>query len=81
MTTPTPEPAEARQQAIEAEYGMYVAAVAIDFGGARAFNVGDPVPKSHVDRGVVTHDQVAKANTKAGEKAQAASVTNPVEVK
>lgn len=41
-----------------AEWGAYVAKNPIDIGGARAFNVGDPVPKSHVDRGVVSPDDV-----------------------
>lgn len=70
MTTPAaPETAEALRAAQAKEYGQYVAVVAIDFGGARAFNVGDPVPASHVDRGVVTSDQVAKSTTKAAQAA------------
>lgn len=44
------------------EYGTYVAAEAIYLGGARAFNPGDPVPVSHVERGVVHPDQVRKAD-------------------
>lgn len=36
-------------KAQEAEYGTYVANGPIFYGGARAFNAGDPVPVSHVD--------------------------------
>ena len=57
------------RQAQSKEYGTYVATVAIDIGTARAFNVGDPVPVSHVERGVVSSDQVAKTTTKAAERA------------
>lgn len=53
-------------KAQEAEYGTYVAVEAISIGGARAFNVGDAVPKSHVDNGVVTEEQVARRSSKAG---------------
>jgi hypothetical protein len=56
--------------AVDAEWGVYVAAEAIDLGGARAFNEGDPVPVSHVERGVVTAEQVKK-RPKAGAKAAA----------
>lgn len=55
----------------EAEWGAYVATRAIDIAGARAFNVGDPVPASHVERGVVPADRVAKTTTKAGQAAVA----------
>lgn len=48
----------------DAEYGTYVAKQVIYIGGARAFNVGDPVPVSHVENKVVTEDQVTKV-TKA----------------
>lgn len=57
-----------------AEYGTYVATEVINVGNARAFNVGDPVPVSHVERGVVPQDKVAKTSTKA---AQAAVAKNP----
>lgn len=55
--------------AIAAEYGRYVAAEDIFIAGGRAFNAGDPVPVSHVTRGVVTAEQVrdtAPEPTKAG---------------
>lgn len=45
-------------EAQRAEWGAYVATVPIDINGGRAFNVGDPVPASHVDSGVVSADQV-----------------------
>lgn len=60
----TPDEEYRQQQA--AEYGTYVANKPIDFGGARAFNPGDPVPVSHVDRGLVSADDVEKTTTKAG---------------
>lgn len=49
-----------------AEYGTYVALGPIDIDGARAFNAGDPVPVSHVARGVVAESAVAKTTTQAG---------------
>lgn len=49
----------------KAEWGAYVATEAIDINGARAFNAGDPVPASHVERGVVAAESVAKTTTKA----------------
>ena len=61
------------QAAVDAEYGVYVATEPIDIDGARAFNVGDPVPTSHVERGVVRADQVAKRQ-KASPKAPAVTV-------
>lgn len=53
--------AQAYRQQQEAEYSAYVATEQIFIDGALAFNVGDPVPKGHVDRGVVSKDQVKKA--------------------
>lgn len=41
-----------------AEWGVYVATEAIHIHGARAFNAGDPVPASHVKRGVVSKSSV-----------------------
>jgi hypothetical protein len=67
---PTDDPvadAEAFRAKQEAEYGEYVAVEAVNIGGARAFNPGDPVPKGHVDSGVVTKDQVARRSTKAAQ--------------
>lgn len=64
----------------EAEYGTYIATEPIVVNGVRAFNVGDPVPKSHVERGVVQPEQVAKSSTKAAAKAVAeAAPTAPKE--
>lgn len=60
-------PDEEYRQAQIAEYGEYVATKPIDIGTARAFNVGDPVPVSHVKNGVVAKADVARRNTKAGE--------------
>lgn len=58
-----------RRRSVTDEYGTYVAVTPVDIGGVRAFNVGDPVPKSHVDSGVVPQESVAKASTKAGHAA------------
>lgn len=60
---------EYRKEA-EAEWGTYKAKGPIDIGGVRAFNVGEAVPKSHVDSGVVAEDMVEKASTKAGQALQ-----------
>lgn len=57
------------------EYGTYVANKPIDIRGARAFNIGDPVPVSHIEAGVVSEDDVDKQNTKAGRTAAAANPT------
>ena len=65
----TPTTAAEQQAAIESEYGTYVAVETIFIDGARAFNVGDPVPVSHVSRQDVAAEQVAKTNTKAGREA------------
>ncbi len=65
----TPATADDMRQAIAAEYGAYVALGPIDIDGGRAFNEGDPVPVSHVERGVVAPEQVAKITTKAGRAA------------
>lgn len=65
--TPTLEGYTAEQVA---EWSKYVATEPIFIDGARAFNAGDPVPVSHVERGVVRKDQVAGANTKAAAAAQ-----------
>lgn len=66
-----PATAEDQREAQEKEYGVYVATETIFIGGARAFNVGDPVPVSHVEREnpPVNKDQVAKVTTKAGRAA------------
>lgn len=45
------------------EYGQYVANKAIDILGARAFNEGDPVPASHIERGVVSKNDVTKTKS------------------
>lgn len=68
----TPDEELRREQ--EREYGAYVANKPINIRGARAFNVGDPVPKSHVERGLVSEADVEKQSTKAG---KAAAANNP----
>jgi hypothetical protein len=65
MTTPqSPATAEDVRAEQAKEYGQYVATSVIYVAGARAFNVGDPVPVSHVESGVVAREQVVGANTK-----------------
>ena len=80
MTSPTPVTAEELREAQRKEYSTYVATEPIDINGVRAFNVGDPVPVSHVERdnAPVRSDQVAKVTTKAGREAAGVTTTeNP----
>lgn len=70
MTQPVSTPEVDEFLAAQAkEYGTYVALGPIDIGGVRAFNKGDAVPVGHVDREVVSKEQVAKVTTKAGQAA------------
>lgn len=62
----TPATGEELQQAQADEYGRYRAAEVIYIGGARAFNVGDPVPVSHVKNKVVSTSQVEDLNKSKG---------------
>lgn len=71
---PDQTPDEALRAAQVAEYSQFVANKPITIRGARAFNIGDPVPASHVERGVVSEDDVEKVTTKAG---KAAAAQNP----
>jgi hypothetical protein len=69
VSEPTPpQTVEEYKAAQQVEWGQYVAIEAIDIGGARAFNAGDPVPASHVKAGVVSATgpgaQVKKVATK-----------------
>lgn len=64
MAAPTPEEFQAAQAA---EWEEYVAVNVITINGARAFNPGDPVPKSHVTNNVVDKADVAKRTTKAAQ--------------
>ena len=52
-------------KAQKTEWATYVATEVININGARAFNVGDPVPASHVTNKVVPAESVAKTTTKA----------------
>lgn len=60
-----PEPHEEYAAAQAAEYGQFRAVVPINIGNARAFNVGDAVPVSHVENGVVSKEQVERVATKS----------------
>lgn len=70
-----PLTADQYRQALVDEYSTYVAVAPIDVDGARAFNVGDPVPVSHVENKVVSLDQVKKVTTKAGREAAGIATT------
>lgn len=59
----------------QTEYGRWVAVRAIDIDGARAFNPGDPVPVSHVERDVVSKDDVVGVRTKTAAAVTAAATT------
>ena len=73
MTTPAPQTVEDRERERAAEYGKYVAIAPIDLDGVRAFNEGDAVPTSHVERGIVSSDVVRTRSSKAGQQAVAAT--------
>ena len=76
MSEPTPpQTVEEWKAAQEAEWGQYVATEAIDINGVRAFNAGNAVPVSHVQRGVVDKSQVRdlKAEARKAEKSAAQS--------
>lgn len=60
--------AEDYRRHVAEEYGVYEAVEAIFFDNARAFNRGDRVPKSHVERGLVRLDQVRKLRAAETEK-------------
>ena len=49
------------------EWSQWVAAEPIDIGGARAFNPGDPVPATHVERDIVAPHQVRQTQPPPGE--------------
>lgn len=76
MTSPVePDEVAAALAAVEAdreerrkEWGVYVATEAIFILGARAFNEGDAVPISHVERGVVRLEQVRKVQSVSQKK-------------
>lgn len=61
--------AEDVRKAQIAEYSKFIATEPIYLDGARAFNQGDAVPVSHVERGIVRDDQVSGVNTKAAKAA------------
>jgi hypothetical protein len=65
MTTKRRTTADDLEQQQKQEWSTYVAKVAIDFYGVRAFNPGDPVPASAVDGadGWVSPDYVDKRAT------------------
>lgn len=83
MTTPIFDlEVDARRKEREQEYGVWEAAGAIDFGSARAFNEGDPVPTSTVERlklselGLV-RKQASKAAAEAADTRAEATTVDP----
>lgn len=61
--TPVGDPVKSARDAEherQVEYGTYVATEQIYVGNALAFRKGEPVPKSHVERGVVPAALVSK---------------------
>lgn len=65
IVTSTDQALEDARKAREKEWGTYVAKEPISLNGVPAFNVGDPVPVSHVERIPALKDAVAKVGTKA----------------
>lgn len=55
--------AEEYRTAVEKEYGRWVATENIDIDGVPAFRPGDPVPKSHVESGIVPKSSVVGRDT------------------
>lgn len=63
-----PSAVEEYRAALVDEYGTYVAVEPIDFDNARAYNIGDPVPVTNVERyGYLDRGLVAKRTSKAAE--------------
>lgn len=59
--------AEEFRAAVAREYSAWVAVEDISIDGTPAFRRGDPVPKSHVESGVVDKSSVVGRNTKTAE--------------
>jgi hypothetical protein len=65
-----PRTAEEQRQAINKEYGEFVALAAITHDGALAYNVGDAVPAANVEAwGYLELGLVARRTTKAAAEA------------
>lgn len=79
MPDPTPDEELAAAQAVE--YGTYVATKTIHIRGARAFNIGDPVPVSHVERGIVGVDSVETVDATKPSRTKAAESPTTTEPK
>lgn len=71
-TTPavaTPDEVAAFRTEQEKEWNTYIAVADITYNGARAYNAGDPVPASNVERhGYLTDKLVARIGTKAADE-------------
>jgi hypothetical protein len=59
--------AEEFRSQVEREYGRWVAVQDIDINGVPAFRRGDPVPRGHVDGGIVPKDAVVGRDTKTAD--------------
>lgn len=65
----TPEELATHRKAVESEWGTYVALVPIAYNGVPAYNAGDPVPVSNVEKhGYLDQGLVAKVASKAGQE-------------
>jgi hypothetical protein len=67
----TPEETAAFTEEQAKEWGVWIAYTPIDFGGVRAFNPGDSVPTSHVDKFDLTKTEppsVVKQDSKEGQE-------------
>ena len=72
----TPEEVAAFAEIQEKEYGTFFAVAPISFNGSPAYNVGDPVPVSNVNK--YKYDEqglVAKVGSAAGQKVIGALAT------
>lgn len=78
LSDAAPRTAEEHRRAIEEEYGEFVAVAAITHDGARAYNIGDVVPKANVERwGYLDAGLVARRTTKVAASAKAVASGEP----
>lgn len=62
------------RKAQQKEYGTYVAVEPIDYEGVRAYNVGDPVPVSNVEKhGYLESNSVKKVEAEPAKEASPAT--------
>ena len=74
LSEDAPRTAEEHRKAINDEYGEFVAIAAITHDGARAYNIGDAVPRENVERwDYLGLGLVARRTTKAAAAATGSS--------